>query len=73
MALQQHRQHQPHTLLVDIAPDGSITVTVKDPVGKDCQGLADDLAQALGQIEEKGHTSDYFRVGVQRQTHLKHT
>lgn len=65
------KTHQPHTLLVEIGPDGSIQVRVQEPRGKACEGLADDLASALGQIEEKGHTPDYFHAGVQRRTHLQ--
>ena len=69
--LQHQRRHQPHTLLIEIGLDGSVTITVKDPKGRACQGLADDLAQALGEVEEEGRTPDYFRAGVQRRTHLQ--
>lgn len=65
------KMHRPHTLLIEIARDGAVEIVVKEPAGKGCQGLADDLALALGQIEEKGRTADYFKPAIQRRTHLE--
>jgi hypothetical protein len=52
-----------HEILIDVDPDGIITLTVQGIQGKGCQGLAQALAEAMGgRVVDHGRTRDYSRT-----------
>lgn len=49
-------------LEVEIAPDGEVSFTVKGLKGHGCMDLAKQLEEALGEIQEKTRTPEYYET-----------
>jgi hypothetical protein len=56
--------NQPHTIEVEIQPDGSIKGEVKGVTGPSCSSLSAWLDE-LGNVEVDLHTADYRKPGKQ--------
>lgn len=56
----------PHTLVIEIKPDGKITGEVKGVNGKHCAPLSAWLDE-LGEVIEDRHTPDYYKPAEQAQ------
>jgi hypothetical protein len=54
-----------HEITITIAPDGSVQLETRGLVGESCLGETKDLEQALGRVENRAKTSEYY---VQRGT-----
>ena len=54
----------PHTIDIEIAPDGQITGTVKGVTGPACSDISKWL-NSLGEVTEDQHTPDYYKTTQQ--------
>lgn len=52
--------NQPHTLIVEINPDGTVTGEVKGVTGKSCSDISKWLDE-LGDVKEDRHTADWYK------------
>lgn len=56
------------TIKVEIPSDGSQpVVSVNGACGAECSDLTKDLERALGTVEDKTHTTDYYAAGAKRE------
>jgi len=46
-----------------IKPDGTVEEKVTGVNGPDCEEITRDIEQALGKVEERKHTGDFFGQG----------
>ena len=58
---------QPHSIEIEILPNGRIKGEVKGVTGKSCSAITEWLDK-LGKVEVDKHTSDYFKTGDQNLT-----
>lgn len=56
--------NQPHTIVIEIKPDGKITGEVKGVSGKQCAPLSEWLDELGGVLEDR-HTPDYYKPDPQ--------
>jgi len=59
--------HQPHTILIEIAPDGTLTGTVQGVAGPACTSISAWLDE-IGEVTEDRHTADFRKPGSQALT-----
>ena len=45
---------------IEIMPDGTVSLAVKGAKGKECLDLTKFLEEALGEVTERTHTSEYY-------------
>ena len=50
---------------VTIAPDGRVTLRPKGTPGPACLDLTEEIEAALGDVESRELTSDYYQQGVE--------
>jgi len=48
-----------HDLIIEIAPDGDVEITVEGIKGHACHGLAEALGRLVGRIQQHGHTEEW--------------
>jgi len=51
---------QMHELEIEISEDGKIKVKVKGVKGAKCEEITRDLEEALGEVEEREYTEEYY-------------
>nr|WP_319376717.1 DUF2997 domain-containing protein [uncultured Methanoregula sp.] len=55
-------------LEITIDKDGRVQVAVRGVKGEGCLTLTKDLENALGTVEERGHTAEYYEQPVEQNT-----
>lgn len=53
-----------------IKPDGTVEETVSGVSGPECEALTQGIEQALGDVEKREHTPDFYRESSQSGDHV---
>ena len=61
---------EPQEIEFIIKPDGSVEEVVRGVSGPDCETLTSGIEAALGDVEHREHTSDYYRQASQSGDHV---
>ena len=58
-------------ITITIGPDGTINMEYKGVTGKKCVDATQELEVALGKVEERQHTPDYYKPDPEREVFEK--
>lgn len=56
---------------VTISPDGQVSLRPKGAKGADCLNLTRAIEQAVGEVERREFTSEYYERGVGIDAHVR--
>jgi len=59
-------------IIMEIAPDGTITMKIRGVKGKQCIEITKALEEALGIIKERRLTTEYYQQPQYQHTKLRH-
>jgi len=55
-------------LEITIDPEGNVSVRVKGVKGERCEDVTRDLEEAIGDLEERKHTDEYYQRDTGKET-----
>jgi hypothetical protein len=53
-----------------IKPDGTVEESVRGVIGPECEAVTKGIEDALGDVEKREHTGDYYRETTQSGDHV---
>ena len=52
-----------------IEADGKVTIKVKGAKGDECLGMSKPFEEALGEVEKRTHTPEFYEKATEKQQH----